>query len=413
MCIITFFFHTHLWPWLWFNINWEQEYSWWWWDPVKLKVDWLASYFSLTTTVSWIVVINIEIKEHVWKFAKNQIAEDLFNTISTETNNWEHLQFVHSRNSQMYFICTCRDTSTAYFDTPGITRFHQQQWIWKLSAPFSVTFYQDSVETNWELGGDRKLVLTVLSGRCYIYADDATNWSATEIQHHRHKYYPVRHVCLWCVDAAYFCRQIWLHIMGSNHFQNHKSRGVLELIKMSWSVSGSEGMRVARECRRAKFASRLVRRALMPPLCPSQSRNDLVLHRRSGPSYVSFVCPALRRPTTEHKETSQYHFHVCVTVSMINSLVPRRSGCDLKNAIFNHYWLVSSDLMSLDECHWTLLMIIQVSIGSCNGLVPSGYKPLTEPTLPRSKSSYGVTRPRWVKHIHQNNTVTKGQQSML
>ena len=151
-----------------------------------------------------------------------------------------------------------------YFNTPGITRFHQQ-WIWKLSAPFSVTFYQDSAETNWELGGDRKLVPTVLSGRCYIYADDATNWSPTEIQHHRHKYYPVRHVCLRCADAACFYHQIWLHIMDSSHFQNHKSRGVLELIKMSWNVSGSEGMRVAQECRRAKFASRLVRRALLPP----------------------------------------------------------------------------------------------------------------------------------------------------
>ena len=36
-----------------------------------------------------------------------------------------------------------------------------------------------------------------------------------------------------------------------------------------------------------------------------------------------------------------------------------------------------------------------VNIGSCNGLVPSGDKPLPEPMV--TQMSYGVTRPQWVK----------------
>ena len=47
------------------------------------------------------------------------------------------------------------------------------------------------------------------------------------------------------------------------------------------------------------------------------------------------------------------------------------------------YWLVTSDLlmiMASDECHRTLLMI-SFNIGSGNGLVLSGNKPLPEPML--------------------------------
>ena len=39
-----------------------------------------------------------------------------------------------------------------------------------------------------------------------------------------------------------------------------------------------------------------------------------------------------------------------------------------------------------------------VNIGSDNGLVPSGTKPLPEPVLTKiSDDTYGITRPQWVK----------------
>ena len=50
--------------------------------------------------------------------------------------------------------------------------------------------------------------------------------------------------------------------------------------------------------------------------------------------------------------------------------------------------------MNITGLHWW-----SVNIGSGNGLVPSGNKPLPEPMLncwPRSLSPYGVTRPEWV-----------------
>ena len=51
--------------------------------------------------------------------------------------------------------------------------------------------------------------------------------------------------------------------------------------------------------------------------------------------------------------------------------------------------------LSSDECHWTLLMISMVSnnIGSGNGLVPSGNKPLPQPMLSFFMSLYGATMP--------------------
>ena len=48
-------------------------------------------------------------------------------------------------------------------------------------------------------------------------------------------------------------------------------------------------------------------------------------------------------------------------------------------------WLmaeVSLVILPSDECYWTLVMII--NIGSGNGVVPSGTKPLPEPMLTRS-----------------------------
>ena len=49
--------------------------------------------------------------------------------------------------------------------------------------------------------------------------------------------------------------------------------------------------------------------------------------------------------------------------------------------------------MNVTGLHWW-----SVNIGSGNGLVPSGTKPLPEPMLTQI-SRYGVTRPQWVNSL--------------
>ena len=44
-----------------------------------------------------------------------------------------------------------------------------------------------------------------------------------------------------------------------------------------------------------------------------------------------------------------------------------------------------------EPCWW------EVNIGSGNGLVPLGNKPLPEPMLTQFLVAYGVARPQWVK----------------
>ena len=80
----------------------------------------------------------------------------------------------------------------------------------------------------------------------------------------------------------------------------------------------------------------------------------------------------------------------------VNSLGPESSGFNFKSAIFNLvYWLVSSDLlmiMSSDECHRTLLIIMAWCRQAASHYLNQCW--------PRSPKPYGVTRPQWVNwHI--------------
>ena len=68
----------------------------------------------------------------------------------------------------------------------------------------------------------------------------------------------------------------------------------------------------------------------------------------------------------------------------INSLAPGRSESDSKNVIFNLVLLIGIFRSSHDNVlRWMPqdLTDDQVNIGSGNGLVPSGNKPLPEPVL--------------------------------
>ena len=81
----------------------------------------------------------------------------------------------------------------------------------------------------------------------------------------------------------------------------------------------------------------------------------------------------------------------------INSLTPGRCSWNLKLVICK---LISKiKILSISRkialngrrAHWWL-----VSIGSGNGLVPSGSKPFPESMLTRFYDAYGITRPHWV-----------------
>ena len=64
----------------------------------------------------------------------------------------------------------------------------------------------------------------------------------------------------------------------------------------------------------------------------------------------------------------------------VNSLGLGRCGCNLKSIIFKLIWRIdilwNCPQVNATRLHWWL-----VSIGSCNGLVLSGNKPLPEPVL--------------------------------
>ena len=65
-----------------------------------------------------------------------------------------------------------------------------------------------------------------------------------------------------------------------------------------------------------------------------------------------------------------------------NSLAPGRCGCDSKNGIFNLVSLIGIFKSSHDNgFQWIPQDLKQVNIGSGNGLVLSGNKPLPEPML--------------------------------
>ena len=52
--------------------------------------------------------------------------------------------------------------------------------------------------------------------------------------------------------------------------------------------------------------------------------------------------------------------------------------------------------MNVLEPYWR-----QVNIGSGNGLVPPGTKPLPEPMLTRIMSPYGITKQQWVNPFEE------------
>ena len=83
-------------------------------------------------------------------------------------------------------------------------------------------------------------------------------------------------------------------------------------------------------------------------------------------------------------------------IKQLNSLTPGRCGCNLKSVMFK---LISRiDILSI-SCEiaprWMPQDLIWwlVNIGSGNGLVPSGNKPLPEPMLTKI---FVVTRSQWV-----------------
>ena len=72
--------------------------------------------------------------------------------------------------------------------------------------------------------------------------------------------------------------------------------------------------------------------------------------------------------------------HTLIIVSSINQLAPKRSDCNIKFAIFKLRTKKdissNSSKMNATRPHWW-----SVNLGSGNGLVPSGNKPLPEPML--------------------------------
>ena len=77
-----------------------------------------------------------------------------------------------------------------------------------------------------------------------------------------------------------------------------------------------------------------------------------------------------------------------------NTLILRRSGCKFKmqfSILFSLLVHVSSNLHLPWGSYWWWVNMI-----SGNDLVPPGIKPLLDPMLPSSMSSYDVTRPQWV-----------------
>ena len=87
----------------------------------------------------------------------------------------------------------------------------------------------------------------------------------------------------------------------------------------------------------------------------------------------------------------------------VNSLAPGKFELNYRYVIFEEIWVIDGwgvsceialILMSVDFHWWS------VNIGSGNGLVPPGNKPLPEKCWPRYLTPYGVPRPRWVKWIY-------------
>ena len=64
------------------------------------------------------------------------------------------------------------------------------------------------------------------------------------------------------------------------------------------------------------------------------------------------------------------------------------------NDTYLEYFLWNCNQLNATTPHWSL-----INIGSGNGLVPSGNKPLPEPMLTQIIAPYGVTGPQWVKGL--------------
>ena len=66
----------------------------------------------------------------------------------------------------------------------------------------------------------------------------------------------------------------------------------------------------------------------------------------------------------------------------VNSLAPKKSGCDFKNAIFSLVLLIGIFISVYDNAiRWTPWDLTGDKTGSDNGLVPSGNKSLAEQML--------------------------------
>ena len=103
----------------------------------------------------------------------------------------------------------------------------------------------------------------------------------------------------------------------------------------------------------------------------------------SADSYNGLV-PNVQQPSTKPVMTQMAIYIECYAVcSHINSLSPGRSACDFECVNFKHSLGIDLEYSSkyctgintIGSCwYW-------VNIGSGNGLVPSGNKPLPEPIL--------------------------------
>ena len=92
--------------------------------------------------------------------------------------------------------------------------------------------------------------------------------------------------------------------------------------------------------------------------------------------YTPFVWFACRETGQEQRWSDNHNGHFTEDV---NSVIPGRCGCNLKYASYILIsWVFPEKLLSC-QCHRTHWW--WVNIGSGNGLVPSGNKPLPEPML--------------------------------
>ena len=94
--------------------------------------------------------------------------------------------------------------------------------------------------------------------------------------------------------------------------------------------------------------------------------------------------------------------HGCINYTFLNSLKPADI---LQNSYLAHFLSMFCYINWIGTCYndttgWLF------DIGSGNGLVPLGNKPLPDPVLSKFMTSFEVTQPQWVNLLSPGNTLT-------